>query len=90
MKQWIYKLLLFLFTLLSFSFVYFHKLKPFIKDDKERLEESLNISIMTQTLTGLYSPPPSREIKNIVMIQALTGFLFLSGFILHLIHTLKQ
>ncbi len=76
---------MFALSLSLFTTYYYQKLKPFILDKTERLEESFNISIMTQTLTGLYSPPPSREIKNVVMCQALVGFLFLSGFIIHFI-----
>ena len=83
-KQWIYKLTLFVIMLILFTWYYYRELKEFYPSTKDRLVESLNISVLTQTLTGLYREPPKQSIKNMVMIQSFTGFLFMSGFILNL------
>ena len=84
MKSWKIKFCFFIVCILLFTFIYCNQLKGLVPDD-ELLTEAFYQSILTQTLTGSSTPPPNKYVKRTVMIQALLGFCFVSGFIIYFI-----
>ena len=84
MKGWQFKFCFFISGIILFALIYYRQLKGHIKDE-DRMTEAFYNSILTQTLTGSSSPPPTTGMKQTIMLQSFLGFCFVSGFILHLL-----
>lgn len=85
MKTFTIKVILFILCIFVFACIYRKLFKGHI-EDKELTTEAFYNSILTQTLTGSATQPPTLSIKKVVMIQSLIGFCFISGFILEFIN----